>query len=144
MHVGPPSWMHWIPALWLHLPRLYEGVLPPWSSHVGNPSSRPVTPLVSGSARITISFSLAPAPGLLVSTVPSGGLFAVTIRPSEMFLPSETAPPPHSARKEKISTIAFASCYQAEWLQESEMVTFPNINILYILERGFIFTDLLV
>ena len=40
--------------------------------------------------------------------------------------------------------IAFVSCGHAEWLQESEMITFSNINILYILEREFIFIDLLV
>lgn len=71
-----------------------EGVLPPWSSHVRNPSSCPVTPLVSGCTRITISVSLGLDPGLLLSTVPSSSLFSVTIRPSEMLLSLEIQPPP--------------------------------------------------
>lgn len=59
-----------------------------------------------------------------------------------MFFPLETAHA-YAARKERKCREAFTSYSHAEWLQESEMVTFPNINILYILKRGFIFTDLL-
>lgn len=109
-----------------------KGVLPPWSSHVRNPSSCPVIPLVSGCTRITISVSLGLDPGLLLSTVPSSSLFSVTIKPREMLLSLEIQPPPpYSARKEKISMKTLTSCNHAEWLWESEMVTCLNINILY-------------
>ena len=71
---------------------------------------------------MAIYFSLAPNP-VLVTTVPHGGLV--------------------SGERENVQN-DITSCNHAEWPQEPETVTFLNINILYILEIGFVFTDLLV